>query len=136
MRLLLCVFFHFLYHQFAFAYDLVAAVVEKTDLAEGLFVDHGASFEAVVEITDVDGAHDITEVEVVEAALGKATVKGHLAAFESDAGPAAGTGLLTLVAFTSGLAMAGAFAAAEALDIALGTRIGVVVVKLHEKYLV
>ena len=96
--------------------------LSRPDLAERLLVDHGAGFEAAVEIADVDGADDIAEVEVVEAALGKTAVKGHLAAFETDAGAAAGAGFLALVAFAGGLAVAGAFAAAETLDAALGTR--------------
>jgi hypothetical protein len=68
---------------------------------------------------------------VVESALGQAAVKRHLAALETDACAAAGTRFLALVAFASGLAVAGAFAAAEALDPALGSGVGAVVVKLH-----
>ena len=90
--------------------------LSRPDLAEGCLIDGGTGFEAAVEIADVDDAHDIAEVEVVETALGQAAVKRHLAAFETDAGAAAGTGFLTLVAFAGGLAVAGAFAAAEALD--------------------
>ena len=52
---------------------------------------------------------------VVEALLGKTAVKGHLAAFEAGTDGAAGAGLLALVAAGAGLAVAGAFAAAEPL---------------------
>jgi len=58
-------------------------------------------------------------------------MKGHLAAFEADAGAAAGTGFLAFVAFTRGLTVTGAFAAAETLDAVRGTGVWAVIVELH-----
>ena len=77
----------------------------------------------IVELADVEDGDLVAEVVVVEATLRKTAVKRHLAAFETDTGAAAGAGLLALVAFAGGLAVAGAFAAAEALDLVLGSRI-------------
>lgn len=86
-------------------FDFVATIVEQTNLAEGFLIDYGTRFEAAVEITDVDDTHDIAEIKVVETALGKAAVKGHLTAFETDTSAASGTGFLPFVAFTRGFAV-------------------------------
>lgn len=111
---------------------LIAATIEQARLAKGLLVDHGTRFEAAVEITDVDGADNITEIEVIESALWKTTVKRHLATFESDAGTATGTSFLAFVAFTRCFAVTGAFAAAKAFHLALCAWIRAVIVKLHD----
>ena len=113
--------------------DLVATTVEKADLAEGCFVDDCAGFKVKVEVTNIDDAHFVAEVVVVESTLRKTTVKGHLATFETNAGAGSGTGLLTLVAFTGGFAATGAFAGAEALDAVFGSRIRAKIVKFHKK---
>ena len=83
-------------------------------------------FGDIVEIADVEDVHLVAEVEVVETALWKTTVKWHLAAFESDAGSAARSCLLAFVALAGGLTTAGAFAATDSLDPVLGSRIRVV----------
>jgi len=120
-----------LYFAITEKFDAVAAAIEKTRLTEGLFIDYCTCFKAAIQIADIHNTRDITEVIVVEAALWKTTVKGHLATFEANAGSAAGTRLLTFIAFASGLAVAGAFAATEALYAVLGTRIRVIGIEIH-----
>lgn len=53
------------------------------------------------------------EIEVVETAVGKFPVEGHLPTFETDPDAAAGTGGLTLAAATGGFSVAAAFTATD-----------------------
>ena len=79
------------------------------------------------EVQDLLNAQELVvhlEVDVVEAALRKTTVEGHLAAFETDAGAAAGAGLLALVALAGRFAFAGTLADTEAFAAVLRTGIG------------
>lgn len=103
--------------------DLITRTIDKTRLAQGFLVDERAGFETIVKIADVYDNEDIAEVEVVETALGQTAMEGHLTAFETDAGTAAGTGFLTLVAFAGGLTETRAFARTKTFGAMLGTGI-------------
>ena len=96
--------------------------------AEGFLVDHAGDIE-LLEFAEVDRGVDDAELLVVEAALGQAADEGHLSAFEAEADAAAGAGLLALVALAAGLAVAGAFAATEALDAMSGAGTGFGIMK-------
>lgn len=111
--------------------DLVTGAVNKTHLAEGFLIDDSTGFEAVIKVADVDDDEHIAEVEVIEATLGQAAVKRHLATFETDACAAAGTGFLTLVAFARGFTEAGAFAGAKAFRAVFRAGVRLEIVEFH-----
>ena len=67
---------------------------------------HNSAVLKAVQRSNVDSSQRL-RVDVVETALGDTTCQRHLAAFKSHANLAAGAGLLTLVATTAGLAVAG-----------------------------
>ena len=95
--------------------DALPGAVDEAGLAQHLLVDHAADGE-FLERLEIDRRIADLERGVIEAALGQAADEGHLAAFEAEPDAAAGAGLLAFVALAAGLAVAGAFAAAEALD--------------------
>ncbi len=107
--------------------DGVAIAIDEAFLTKGGFVDDGTVVEGV-EIADVDGFVHVTELDVGETFLGETTEKGHLAAFEAWADAATGAGHLTFVSFAGGLAVTGAFAAANTLFAfnCTGARLGIV----------
>jgi hypothetical protein len=100
-------------------FDFVTDAIDKTLATEGGFVDGGSCVKEIVEFSNVENSDLVAEVVVVEAALWKATVKRHLAAFETDTGAGTGTGFLPFVAFTRRFAVTGAFAATETFDAVL-----------------
>ena len=100
-------------------FDFVAAAIGEAGGAEGGFVHAGAVVEGV-EALDIDGDIGGAMADVVEAALGDAPDEGHLAAFETDADGAAGTGGLAFATATAGLAVTAGFALAEAFAAMFG----------------
>ena len=92
----------------------------RPTLRKARLVHPGAVLE-LVQVAEVDGDVSRAVAGVVEAALGDAADEGHLAAFETDADGAAGTGGLALATATAGLAVAAGFTLAEALAAVLGT---------------
>jgi len=107
--------------------DGIADAVDEVFLTERSLVHHGAIFEDV-KLADIDGFVHVTELFVGEAFLGKAAEEWHLATFETWADAATGAGHLTFVPFTGSLAVAGAFATADALTAfdSAWTRLGIV----------
>jgi len=101
-------------------FDAVVFAADEFGLEEPGFVDGGAILEAV-EIGEVDDGVFALEGGVIETALGETADEGHLAALETETDGSAGACLLALVTLAGGLALAGAFAMAEALDAMFGT---------------
>ena len=110
--------------------DRVVRAADHAGCEQGLLVHGGAVVEGI-ERVEIHDRKARLELRVVEAALGHAADERHLAAFEAEADAAAGTGLLAFVAFARGLAVAAAFAAAEALHPVLGAGPGFEGVQIH-----
>jgi hypothetical protein len=90
---------------------------------EGFHIDSGSIFEASFEVRDIDYSNFVLETGVVESALGKTAMQRHLTTFKTGTHTTTGTGLLSLVATTRGLAESGAFSATKTLDAMLGSGI-------------
>ena len=103
------------FHDFAVAIDDVL-------LTKDLLIDGITVRKVLLELSEIHHGNGRLEVLVVESPLGKTTVKGHLATFETRTNGTTGAGLLSFVASTRRLAEAGAFATAESFDTVLCAR--------------
>ena len=101
-------------------FDTVFGLLDETDLDESFCVDDVTVVEASFEVFHVD-RDDFLGEDVVEASLRKTSLKGHLAAFETDTLGITGSRLLTLVTLTGGLALSGSGTTADPFDVFLGT---------------
>ncbi len=105
-------------------FHVIVATIDDTAAAQHFFVDYCAIVEVFLESCNVHAEHFGFVIEVVESALGKATVQRHLTTFEANADRAARAGFLAFVAFAGGFAVTGAFTATKTLDAMLGSGIG------------
>src|SRR5262249_13410126 len=92
----------------------VTAAFRQAPVAQRRFVHSGAVVECV-EGLDIHRNVVRPVPRVVESAFGNAANERHLAAFETDADRAAGTGCLAFTPAAAGLAMAAGFALTQPL---------------------
>lgn len=113
-------------------FDGIASATNESAVTQRGFVDDGTILEGIIEFTHIHDFKHVFERLVVEAFLGETAMHRHLATFKAWADTATCACHLALVAFTGGFAVAGAFAAADALAALLGTGAGFDVLELHE----
>jgi hypothetical protein len=87
---------------------------------------NGNCFTVIITFFECGKVYDchLGSENVIESALGNASLKGHLSAFETGSLASACTGKLTLVTFTGGFALTRCGAAAYTLTGLYGTRCG------------
>src|SRR5688572_9179783 len=95
--------------------DRFLAFADETVVREHLGRDLGDAGVEGREVAEIHHRHFGAEVILVETTVRQFAVQGHLTAFEAGTNAAAGAGRLAFAAATGGLAVAAAFAAADAL---------------------
>ena len=103
--------------------DFFDRAIGKTGVTKSTFV-HARAVIELIEGVEIDGDVAGGMASIVEAALGNAADKRHLAAFESDTDRAAGAGGLAFATAAAGFAMAAGFALAQAFAAMLGAGTG------------
>jgi hypothetical protein len=111
--------------------DTFQGAAHQPGSTEQLFVDSRTIVEPLFKIVEVNNPINGLECGIIEAAFWQAPEQRHLTALESGPEAPARAGLLTLVAFSRGLSVTGAFAAAETLAAVLGAGIRFKIVQSH-----
>lgn len=103
--------------QFAIAEDLegTAALANEAGLDEDIEVNFGDAFEGS-QIADIDGAPDLAEFSIIEAALRQLTVERDVTGFKAGTLAGAGACFLTFMATTGCFTVAVTAATTYTLD--------------------